>query len=101
MLSAGSAMGAAAGGGGTGGRVSPVQSSGGMSLQKFTDLFKKLTKALDFLGFWKQSDQNPRRNQNLRVGGFDGPESVPQSKLRGGAAGFWPSLKTKTIPLMP
>ena len=42
---------------------------------------------LDFPIFSKQNDLNPRRNQNLRVGGFDAlnPSPLPYSILRGDA----------------
>ena len=85
--------------GGTGGtRPSPAQKSEGDVPQKsrFLQIFlKSLPNFLYCSIFSKQSDQNPRRKQNLGVSGFDGTESVPQSKLRGGA----PGSNFKKLPL--
>ena len=64
-----------------GGRVPPPIQNSERETPRNRDFyqyfFKNSPKILDFSRFSKQSGQNSRRNQNLGVGGLDGPESAP------------------------
>ena len=86
-------------GGGMVGRVPLVQNSGGMAHRNHDFLRKYSEYIYHFFRFFSISKMkwaNSRINQNLGVGGFDSPESVPprrnpsppQSKLRGNIPDF-------------
>ena len=68
---------------GDGGRVSRFKIMGDVSPEVaiFKETFLNIYHILDFPKFPKYSGRNPRRNQNLGVGGFHSNESVSQSEF--------------------
>ena len=78
-------MDVATGGGGDVSPLPPVENSGGNFLLEiviFEEKFLNIYRNFRFFSISKKGGQNPGRNQNLGVGGFDSPESAPQSESR-------------------